>query len=513
MVASTASETVHTPIVIIGAGFAGLCLGIKLREAGIRDFVILDRGDAVGGTWRDNTYPGCAVDVASMLYSFSFEQNPRWSRLYCRREELYDYSQHIADKYQLRQHIRLNTDVTRFTFDEHADEWELLTDTSLRFRARFVLGGFGPLNRPSVPEIAGVERFTGVQFHSQEWDHGYDLRGKRVAVVGTGASAVQFVPQIAKRVAHLDLYQRSAAWLVPKFDRRIGPVEQRLFRMIPGLQKSLRLGMFLGHELLHVGQMHPQWLKGMAALSMAQLRHQVADPTLRAALRPDYTFSCKRPMVSSDFYPALTRDNVDLRTEKITEITPTGLRDATGTERAVDAIIWGTGFHVQDALAQLDVRGVGGLTLANRLRQRGGMEAYKATSIDGFPNLFTVLGPNGGLAHTSALLGIELQASYLARMMRLARERGLRRIEVTPEAVRRFTDHAHATLAGGVWSTGGCTSYFIDEHGVNRGAWPGAFASMRAAFRRIDEADFTLLGDADSPSAAPQRTRQPSAVR
>lgn len=463
----------ETEVLVIGAGFAGICAAIQLQERGI-DFVVVEREHEVGGTWWVNTYPGCAVDVPSMLYSYSFEQNPDWTRVFCRRDELHAYAKGVVERYGLQPSIRLGTDIVKGAFEEGADRWTFTASDGMTISARFVVAGLGPLNRPMIPSIPGRDAFAGEQWHSMRWNHEVDLAGKRVVCVGTGASAVQFVPPVAEVAGHLTVVQRSAPWLMPKFDRSIGPLERFLFRNVPGLQRGIRELMFWGSELFHRAQMHPQTLWAAEAVCLAQLRFQVRDPELRRKLTPDYTFGCKRPMVSSNFYPALTLPNVDLETRRIIEIVPDGVVLEGGDRIDADVIIWGTGFKVQDAYDDLDFAGRGGVSIPDLFRAAGGMEAYYGTTIHGIPNLFFVLGPNSGLGHTSAILSIEAMVGSNIRLISDALARGITRVEAPEQGQRAWTEHAHDYLSRGVWTTGGCTSYFIDADGVNRAAYPGS---------------------------------------
>lgn len=480
---------IDTPVLVIGAGFAGICAAIQLQERGI-DFVVVERESEVGGTWWVNSYPGCAVDVPSMLYSYSFEQNPDWTRVFCRRDELHAYANTVVDRHALRPHIRLGTDIVKGAFDQAAHRWGFTAADGTTISAQFVIAGLGPLNRPLIPNIPGRDTFAGDQWHSMRWDHDVDLAGKRVISIGTGASAVQFVPPVAEVAGHLTVVQRSAPWLMPKLDHSIGPVERFLFRQVPGLQRGIRELMFWGSELFHKAQMHPQTLRVAEAICLAQLRFQVRDGELRRKLTPDYTFGCKRPMVSSNFYPALTRPNVDLETRRIIEIVPTGVVLEDGTRLDADVIIWGTGFKVQDAYDDLDFAGRGGVSIPDLFRSAGGMEAYYGTTIHSVPNLFLVLGPNSGLGHTSAILSIEAMVGANVRLVADALARGISRVEAPERAQREWTKHAHDYLASGVWTTGGCTSYFIDDDGVNRAAYPGSARDQQRRMAALTLEDY-----------------------
>lgn len=471
----------HTTVAIVGSGFSGMCTAIKLIEAGIEDFVILEKADEVGGTWRENSYPGCTVDVPSPLYSLSFEPNPDWSRTYARQEELFAYARGIADKYRLRERIRFNTEVLGGDFDEEGGRWWLETSSG-PVCARFVVLACISLHFPFIPEIPGTDRFRGVAFHSARWRHDYDFTGKRVAAVGTGASAVQFVPQLAKRAAELTVYQRSAGWVLPKLDLRLSKPLRTAFRAVPPMQKALRAAIFGGHELLHHAQFNPRLLGLFEQLCLRSLRAQVPDPEIRAKLTPDYRFSCKRPMVANNYYRTFMRENVRLVTDGISRIEPDAIVDASGKRTEVDAIVWGTGFHVQDMYRFFPELRVGGISLRDRIEQRG-LEGYRGIAMRGAPNVFTVVGPNAVLPHTSFLLTIESNSTHVVRLINELLRRGIARAEVSEHAQREFTEWAHRKLGDAVWSIGGCTSYFIDENKVNRIAWPGSAPHQRIMMR------------------------------
>ncbi|WP_020498328.1 flavin-containing monooxygenase [Sciscionella marina] len=479
-----------TEIAIVGSGFSGMCTAIKLAEAGITDYVILEKAEEVGGTWRENTYPGCTVDVASPLYSFSFEPNPDWSRTYAGQEELLGYARELAAKYRLRERTRFGTEVLGGSFDEDEGMWSLET-SGAPVRARIVVLACISLHFPHIPEIPGRDRFTGPSFHSARWRHDYDFTGKRVASFGTGASAVQFVPQLAKRAERLTVYQRSAGWVLPKLDLELTAPVRAAFRNLPLAQKALRAAIFSGHELLHHAQFNTRLLGAFEALCLRALRNQVPDPETRAKLTPDYRFSCKRPMVANDYYRTFSRDNVDLITDRVTEIDATGVIDETGRRTEVDAIVWGTGFHVQDMYKYFPDLRVDGDSLVDRI-DREGLEGYRGIAMRGAPNVFTVVGPNSVRAHTSFLLTIEANSAHVVRLIAAMRRQGISRIEIGERAQREFTEWAHGTLREAVWSIGGCTSYFIDENRVNRIAWPGSAPHQRLTMRGIDLRQFDV---------------------
>jgi cation diffusion facilitator CzcD-associated flavoprotein CzcO len=469
-----------TDVVVIGTGFSGLCAGIRMKEAGFTDFVLLERGDAIGGTWRDNTYPGCACDVPSHLYSFSFAPNPRWTRAFAPQAEIRAYLERCADRYELRPHVRLGAEVRSARWA--GDRWIVETPTD-RLEARVLVSAMGGLSNPAWPDIPGIASFSGPSFHSARWRHDVDLRGKRVAVIGTGASAVQFVPEIAPQVAHLTLFQRTPPWVVARPDRAITPLERRLFAMLPFTQDLARWAVYWRLESRALAfAHHPELLRAAEPLARRHLARQVRDPDLRAKLTPDYAMGCKRILLSNDYYPALTRPNVEVVTDPIREIAPHGVRTA-NSEIPADILIFGTGFAVHALVPPGMIRGRDGADLAEVWDARP--EAYKGTAIAGFPNLFWLLGPNTGLGHNSMVYMIEAQVDYLVDALRQLRDRGWRELEVAPEAQAAWNARIRAGLAGAVWESG-CRSWYRDDRGRNTVIWPDFTFRFRRATRRFD---------------------------
>ena len=401
----------ETDILIVGAGFSGLGTAIRLRQEGYTDFVIVERGDDVGGTWHFNTYPGCGCDVPSHLYSFSFAPNPDWTRTYSRQPEIRAYLQRTADQFGVRPHVRTNTTVESAAWDEDAGRWIVQTDNG-EYRARMLVPGMGPLAEPRIPDIEGLEDFQGDVMHSARWDHSVDLKGKRVASIGTGASAIQYVPTIQPDVERLHVFQRTAPWIMPHTDRPTTALERKLYGVLPALEKVIRGGVYAARELLVVGFVKRPKLMGLVEkIARKHIEKSVPDPELRAKVTPDYTIGCKRILPSNRWYPALAEDNVELITEGVVRATATGVVDAAGVEREVDTIVFGTGFHVADMPVGSAVTGRGGKTLDDVWQ--GSPSAYLGTSIPGFPNLFLLLGPNTGLGHSSMIYMIESQIEHV----------------------------------------------------------------------------------------------------
>jgi cation diffusion facilitator CzcD-associated flavoprotein CzcO len=478
-------------IVIIGAGFGGMCMAMQLKRAGYHDFVILEKDDDLGGTWRDNAYPGCACDVPSHMYSFSFELNPDWSRMFASQREIWEYLRRCAAKYGLAAHIRHGCAVERMEWDDATERWSVVTATGEVYTARAIVSGIGALHVPSVPEIPGAELFTGAAFHSARWDRSFDPSGKRVAVIGTGASAIQFIPEIAERAARLHVFQRTPPWVHPRPDFEIPPAVRAAFKAAPPVMRAFRDSIYWMLELRALGfAVHPRLMAPLQAMAERHIAGQISDPLLRAKVTPDYRIGCKRILLSSDYYPALTRPDVDLVTDPIARITGSGLVCADGTAYDVDAIIYGTGFKTVDAIADMNVAGRDGVKLADVWR--GGVEAYHGISVAGFPNFFLLLGPNTGLGHNSVVFMIETQVQHVMSCLRLLAGRKAGTIEVKAAAMRRFNTGIHRRLARAVWNEGGCTSWYLDAEGVNRALWPGFSFEYWARTRRARPADYVI---------------------
>ncbi|MBC6466023.1 flavin-containing monooxygenase [Actinomadura alba] len=479
-------------IVIVGSGFAGLGMAIQLKKAGFHDFLILEKNADLGGTWRDNHYPGCACDVPSPMYSFSFELNPGWSRLFAPQREIWDYMRRCVAKHGLEPHLRFDSAVETMEWDEAAGHWEVTAADGSRYTPKAVIAGFGGLHIPSHPDIPGLERFAGPAFHSAEWDHSIDLRGKRVAVIGTGASAVQFVPRLAEHASRLYVFQRTPPWIQPKPDFAFpAPVLRAL--NVPGAARALRTAIYWMLEARSVGfTVDPRLSGPMKSAALRHIDRQIPDPDLRAKVTPDYTIGCKRVLLSSDYYPALTRPHVDLVTEGITEVTETGVVTADGSAHEVDVIIFGTGFEVTDALTRQRITGRNGLKIQEAWAD--GVEAHHGITVPGFPNLFLLVGPNTGLGHNSIIFMIESQIQHILGCLRLLSSRRGRTIEVRGPAMRRYNDRVQRRLGRAVWSQGGCRSWYLDENGVNRTLWPGFSFEYWAATRRPNPADYIVTG-------------------
>jgi cation diffusion facilitator CzcD-associated flavoprotein CzcO len=451
--------------------------------------VIFERASDLGGTWRDNTYPGCQCDVESNLYSYSFAPSPTWSRTYAPQPEIWDYLRACAEKFQLAPHIRYGHEVVSATWDEAAARWEIETAGG-SFTAEVLVAAAGPLSEPSLPNIPGLSEFPGTRFHSANWDHGVDLAGKRVAVIGTGASAIQFVPRIQPQVAQLNLFQRTPPWVLPHRDRKVRGMARTLYSAVPGWQRLVRSFVYWSRELFVIPFMKPSPNSMPERLARAHLEKQVADPDLRDRLTPRYAIGCKRILISNDYYPAIQRSNVELVTDDIREVRGRSIVTADGVEREVDVIILATGFRVTEMPFANMVVGRDGKCLGEQWS--GSPTAYRGTAVAGFPNLFQLLGPNTGLGHTSVLLMLEAQLGYVMRCLRHLERSGMAAIEVRAEAQEAFNADVQARLRDTVWNAGGCRSWYLDRTGKNTTIWPGTTWSFMGLLRGFDAAAYHL---------------------
>ena len=477
-------------VAVVGAGFGGIGMAIALRRAGIRDFLILDKGNGPGGTWRDNTYPGAACDVPAHLYSFSFRPG-RWSGRFPSQREILAYLCDLAEEHDLGPHFRFGSGVASCEFDERRAVWRLTLGNGDRIEAGAVVSAVGQLNRPALPGIAGRGDFTGPAWHSARWDHGVELTGRRVAVVGTGASAIQFVPEVAKAAAQVDVYQRTPPYVLPKTERLYRPREQALYDQFPAVRKADRLRIFLYGELLTSGfVLSPRLLAGPMQLWRRQLRTQIADPGLRSKCVPDYVMGCKRVLFSNDWYPALARPNVELVTDPIDRIVADGVVTADGTARPADVIVYGTGFNTLDFLAPMRVTGLDGRGLDEAWR--AGAEAYLGISVAGFPNFFMLYGPNTNLGGNSILYMLEGQIGYVAGALRALDAGGLDWIDVRPEVQRAFNAWVTASSRTSVWESG-CRSWYTTASGRNTNNWPDHTFLYRHRVRRFDLGSYRCM--------------------
>ncbi len=477
-------------IAIVGAGFGGLGAAIRLKQRGYHDVVVFEEAEAVGGTWRDNSYPGCRCDVPSHLYSFSFARNPQWTDTFSGQPEIWAYLRDCVTRFGIGPQLRLGHGVTDATWDPAAQVWRITT-TKGTHEARVLIVATGPLSAPSIPDLPGLSSFTGTVFHSGRWNHEHDLTGRRVAVVGTAASAIQFVPEIQPKAGHLTVFQRTAPWVLPRRSRRISRLERALYRTVPGAQRLVRSLLYLGRDGLTFGFMHPRVMRAAQRLATAQLRRQVPDPELRTRLTPNFVLGCKRVLLSNEYLPALSRPNTSLVTSAIREVRPDAVVTADGATHPVDTIIFGTGFHVTDTPVAERVRGRDGRTLAEAWRPT--MRAHYGTTVSGFPNLFVLLGPNTGLGHTSVVLMIEAQLRHLLDVLDHQRAHRIAALEPTEAAQRAWTSTVDRRMVGTVWAQGGCVSWYLDATGRNSTIWPGSATGFRLRLRRFRPSDYLVV--------------------
>ncbi|HEY3992794.1 MAG TPA: NAD(P)/FAD-dependent oxidoreductase [Ktedonobacteraceae bacterium] len=477
----------HFRVAILGTGFAGLGMAIQLKQHGSTDFVVLEKAADVGGTWRDNTYPGCACDVQSHLYSFSFAPNPRWSHMYSSQPEIWAYLRDCTERFGMRPFIRWNSEIVDAHWNEEEQRW-LITTTQGQLTANVLILGNGPLSEPSLPAIPGIEQFAGTLFHSARWRHDYDLTGKRVAVIGTGASSIQFVPRIQPQVARLTLFQRTAPWIMPRQDHPIKDWQRRLFRFLPFAQRLIRTRIYWQRELLALGFLRgTDLLKKAEQLALDAMHRQVADPELRAKLTPHYAMGCKRILLSDDFYPALTQPNVELVTERIREVRAGSIVTEDGQEHEIDTIICGTGFHVTDTAFAGCVYGRDGQSLADRWGDAP--DAYLGTAVSGFPNLFLLIGPNTGLGHSSMVFMIEAHVAYILDCLHIMERRNWQTVEIKPEVQEAFNAEVQQRMQGTIWNSG-CKSWYIASSGRNTTLWPGFTFDFRRRTRHFDRQSY-----------------------
>lgn len=477
-----------TRIGIIGSGFGAIAVAVELKRAGHTDLRLWERSDDLGGVWRDNTYPGAGCDVPSPLYSFSFEPNSQWTRRYALQKEIHAYIRSVADKHGVSPLVRFGAEVVAAAWDDDAAQWSVTFADQTVETVDVLVSAVGQLSRPRLPDIEGVESFGGTSFHSAEWDHSFDSTGQRVAVVGAGASAVQFIPHLAKDAAELVVFQRSASYLMPKPDKPYTAFHRGLFKALPFSQRLERGGIWTIME---------QFARGLdatskvgrvnKAIAMRHLHRQVTDPTLRAKLTPDYPIGCKRILFSNEFYPALAQPNVDVVTRGITRVTPTGVVDDAGVEHEVDAIVYGTGFDSQDFLESIDITGANGQKLATQWTD--GAHAYLGMYVPGFPNLFVTYGPNTNLGGGSIIYMLEAQARHMRQAVDRLEAGSYRSVAVTEEAEQAYDRELTQKLDDSVW--GSCDNWYRHPSGRITSNWPGATLPFAKATKVLDPDAFT----------------------
>ncbi|MGF6887134.1 cation diffusion facilitator CzcD-associated flavoprotein CzcO [Nocardia sp. GAS34] len=479
----------RTPsIIIIGAGFAGLGMALELRRAGLGNFTILEKAADLGGVWRENTYPGAACDVPSPLYSWSFEPKSDWPRRFSQQADIHEYMRAVANKHDLATSIRFGTEVTDAEFDERQGIWQVRTADGETLTADVLIPAVGQLSRPAMPAIPGIDTFAGAAFHSAEWDHGVDLAGKRVACIGTGASAIQYIPAIAPKVAHLTLFQRSAAWVLPKFDTQYTAAHHALFEYFPPSRWAERFAIWTFFEVMALALTDLPAIKApVVAIADRHRAQQVPDPELRRKLTPDYAAGCKRGLFSNEYFPALTRTNVAVETAAIEAVTPAGIRTADGVDHEVDVIIYGTGFKGTEFLAPMNIYGRGGRKLADVWSPEGA-RAYLGMSVPEFPNLFLMYGPNTNVGSGSIIYMLESQARYIRQIVQYLTGRPGHALSARPTAEHSWDDWLQRRLKDTPWNF--CSSWYRNASGRITNNWPGATALFRWKTRKFTPTDY-----------------------
>ncbi|MFL5318401.1 MAG: flavin-containing monooxygenase, partial [Myxococcaceae bacterium] len=503
----------HFRIAIAGSGFGGLGMAIRLKQTGQNDFVLFERAADVGGVWRDNSYPGCACDVQSHLYSFSFAQNPSWTRAYSPQGEIHAYLKDCAHKFELLPHCRFNHEVTDAAWDDSAQLWRIQTSQGA-FTADVFIAGVGALSDPSIPKLPGLEKFKGKVMHSARWDHSHELSGRKVAVIGTGASAIQFVPAIQPKVGKLSLFQRTAPWVLPRRDRAITEGQRSLFAKSRLALRMKRALIYLPRELMVLGFRNPSVIKLAHKLAVKHLERQIKDPVLRAKVTPNYTLGCKRVLISDDYLRSLDKPNVDVVTDAIREVREGSIVTSDGAEHEVETIIFGTGFHVTDMPLAKYVRGRDGRTLQEVWK--GSPKAHLGITVAGCPNFFILQGPNTGLGHSSVITMLEAQFEHILAALRFLDGTNYAAVEPTAYAQERFVAEVDRKMAGTVWTAGGCASWYLDETGRNSTLWPTFVGSYRRRVASFDPNEYLSIARKSfrpSEPAAPHAASKKSKSR
>lgn len=483
-------QDIDTDILIIGTGFGGLGMAIKLKEAGLSNFVITEKASAVGGCWRENSYPGAACDVPSHLYSFSFEPKSDWSRRFAPQAEIYSYLNHCTDKYALDQHIQFNTEIASAEFSQIEGCWHLESTDRVQIRARIVISACGQLSRPAIPTLPGIDKFTGKQMHSAHWDHQHELTGKRVAVIGTGASAIQLVPEIAESVANMAVFQRSAPYIISKPDRLYSSAEKTLFKHVPIALKLSRALIYLQHEVRMLGF---TWFKPAMKIveksCARKVRKTVKDPSTQKKLVPNYPAGCKRLLISNNYLATFNRENVDLVTDAISTVDKNGIHTKNGHYFPVDTIIYGTGFKATEFLSPMSIRGIGGKDLNEAWKD--GAESYLGITVNDFPNFYMLYGPNTNLGHNSIIYMLESQIQFVMQNIRLIFDNNLRFSNTREAAQAAYNQRVQARVRKTIWEKG-CNSWYKTQDGKNTNNWPDFTFKYKKMTRTLNTKDFEL---------------------
>lgn len=489
-------------VAVIGAGFGGLGMGIRLKNAGYNSFIIFEKASEVGGTWRENRYPGCACDVPANLYSFSFAQNPEWSRKYARQGEILEYLKKTTQNFNMDEYLRYNSEVSELRFDEKEGIWHIKTLDGFTCEAKLVVSATGPLSRPNFLHLDGEENYKGELFHTAEWDDSFDPKGKRIAVVGTGASAIQAIPELAKDASQVYIFQRSAPWILPRPDRKFFGFEKWMNKYIPGFLNLKRTLLYWRLESSVSGFLKTSFMNTLATFGANAFRKKsIKDPVLRAKATPKYRLGCKRVLVSSDYYPALQLDHVDLIEATAEKLKTNSIVDNQGREYEVDAIVMATGFIASEIMLDMKIYGKGNKDLIKSWEKEG-PEAYYGLSVSGFPNLFFLLGPNTGLGHNSVVHMIESQVNYVMDYLEVLKEHKLPYLDIKADVQQAHNKDIQEKLADTVWQSGGCVSWYQTSKGKNTTLWPGSTIKYRKLTRKVHEEAY----DWETQEVSPEKT-------
>jgi cation diffusion facilitator CzcD-associated flavoprotein CzcO len=491
---SHSTDNGQPPVVemaIVGAGFGGMAMAIRMLQEGNTDFVLIDKGNTVGGTWRENTYPGAACDVQSHMYSFSFVGKNDWTKRYAGWEEIQTYIQKTAQDYKLADYARFNTEVTAAHYDQETAYWTLTLNGTDTLKCKFFVLASGPLHVPQIPRMKGIENFKGKVFHSAQWDHQYDLAGKNVVSIGTGGSAIQYVPEIAPQVKQLYVMQRTPAWVIPRDERKYFEIEKKIFAKFPALRRLHRARLYWSNESRVFPIFNPNIMKQGQKLVEAFIRYQVKDPALAKKLTPNYVLGCKRILISNKYLPTFNRPNVELVTDGIAEVREHSIVTRDGVERPADCIIYGTGFITDPRIYMKDFActGLDGRDLMTDWKD--GAESYYGVTTAGYPNMFQLVGPNTGLGHNSIIFMIEAQVHYILEMMNVMKKQKADFVDVRADAQKVFNDQVQKNLEGTVWSSG-CTSWYQQDGGKNFAIWPGYTWRFWLETRKIKTRDYVF---------------------
>lgn len=485
----------HYQVAIIGAGFGGLAMAIRLLQRNIHNFLILEKSNEVGGTWRENQYPGAACDVQSHLYSLSFAPKTDWSKRYADAPEIFQYIQDVVQQFNLREYCQFNSEVVHTEYHEKECLWHVTLKDGRQLSCQYLIFASGPLHVPQIPHIKGIEKFQGKVFHSSQWDHQYDLNGKVVASIGTGGSAIQYIPEIAPQVKQIYVMQRTAAWVIPRDERKYLNVEKKLFKQADWFRKLHRARLYWSNESRAIPIMQPSVMKYTQKLAEAFIRFQVKDKQLAQKLTPDYIMGCKRILVSNKYFPTFNRDNVELVTDAILELTADSIITKDGKMRKIDCLIYGTGFITDPRIYLQPFSCLGEHGVELKQAWKDGAESYYGISHNGFPNLFQLLGPNTVLAHNSVIFMIEAQVDYILQMMDLVTQSQSNAIVVKDQVQDQFNQDVQDMLNNTVWQSG-CVSWYQQDGGKNFALWPTYTWKYWLKTKSLHPSDFRLISKA-----------------